>query len=104
MAKDALEHALPDLGALPDPVALHARLRELLLRLLEPPDAGAGGDAGEQEEPGDGDGEADDSVDDEDPAPGRTGGVRCDFLVMKAAFDEGGGTYHPAMPSLPSRP
>ena len=73
VSEDTLEHALANLRALPDTVVLHACLGELLLLLLEPPDARASRQTGEQEEASDGNGETDDSVHDEDPAPTRRG-------------------------------
>lgn len=73
VAEDSFEHTLADLGAFPDTVALHARLSELLLRLLKPPDTRAGGQTREQEESGNCNGETNDTIDDEYPAPGRKG-------------------------------
>lgn len=69
VAEYPLEHALPYLTTLLDTILLHARLSKPLLRLLEPPDTGAGGDAGIEEEASSSDGEGDDAVDDEDPSP-----------------------------------
>jgi hypothetical protein len=69
--EDTLKHTLSDLGALTDTVTLHARLGELLLRLLKPPDTRTGGKTWEQEETRNGDRETNDTIDDEYPAPGR---------------------------------
>jgi len=69
VAEDTLEHALADLGALSNAVALHARLGELLLGLLKPPDTRAGRQTWKQEEPSNGNGETNDTIDNEYPAP-----------------------------------
>jgi hypothetical protein len=71
--KDTLEHAFANLGALPNTVALHASLGELLLRLFKPPDTRAGRQTWEQDEPSEGNGEANDTIYDKYPAPKRKG-------------------------------
>lgn len=71
VGEDTLKHTFANLGAFPDAVVLHACKGELLLLLLEPPDAGAGGQTWKEEETGNGNREADDTIYNEHPAPGR---------------------------------
>lgn len=71
VGEDTFEHTLADLGAFSDAIVLHARKGELLLLLLEPPDARAGGQTWEEEETSNGNGEADDAIHNEHPTPER---------------------------------
>lgn len=60
--KDTLEHSLPNLATGTHTLVVHALLAKLVLRVLEPPDLGAGRDAREEEETADSNGKADAAV------------------------------------------